>query len=235
MTAAIGKAPALILSREDASEFKQDDMGGHIRRVARRFPMEVPTGQGWRQRGLVWLREHVNGNIPRWYYQAVLGHPLHVSSWGTLQAKHFRANERDPFRPSRMGWLENLGVISLGKITVAFRDFEVDQLVAESSEYGDYKYHEVGTSGAAEANTQTTLTTTSGIARVSGTQVNPTAPEYRSVGTITADATETWQEEALFSQVTGGTMMDRSTFAGIAVNSSDTVEFTYTNTKSAEA
>ena len=235
MVLAVAKAPAIILAREDASDFKQDDVLGHVRRGPRSLPMEVPGSESWQKKGLVWIRDHVNKDIPRLFYAAVLGHPLHVSTWGSLQARVFRPDERDPFHPLTLGWWERLGVVSLAKITVAFRDFEIDQLVAESSIYGDYKFHAVGTSGAAEANTQTVLTTDSGIARVTGTQTNPTAPTYVSVGTITADASETWQEHGLFNIVTGGTMMDRSTFTGIAVNSSDQVEFTYTLTKSAEA
>ena len=232
---AIAEAPRLILPREDASLFKRDDVNGHVRKVARTFPMEAPTGEGWRQRSLAWLRDNVNVQIPRWYYQMVLGHPLHISSWGALQARIFRADERDPFRPSRLGFWENLGVVSLGKITVAFRDFECDQLVAESSIYGDFKYHEVGTDGTAESNTQTALIVSSGIARVTGSQTNPTDPTYVSVATITADATESWQEHGLFNALTGVTMVDRSKFTAIAVNASDQVEFTHTFTKAAEA
>lgn len=149
--------------------------------------------------------------------------------------QHFHATERDPFT-GELGWLENVGLVSRGKVTTAFRDFETAQLVTESSTYGDFKFHEVGTSATAEANTQTTLTTSTGIARVTGTQVDVGSGVYRSVGTVTADTSETWQEHGLFNASTSGTMMDRSLISPtVAVVASDTVTFTYELTKSAEA
>ena len=135
-----------------------------------------------------------------------------------------------------MGWWENVGLVSSGKVTTAFRDFEAGQLVTETSAYGDFKFHEVGTDNTAEANSQTALIATSGIARQTGTQTNPSASTYQSVATVTADATETWQEHALFNHLTTGTMMDRSLISPTApVVASDTVQFTYTLTKNAEA
>ena len=119
-------------------------------------------------------------------------------------------------------------------MTTAFRAEEISELVsATGSEYADFDHAEVGTSSAAEANTQTALTTTSGIARVAGTPTD-VDPIYRSVATITADATETWEEHGLFNNTTGVAMMDRSLTGGQAVNSSDQVEYTYEITKNAE-
>jgi hypothetical protein len=113
------------------------------------------------QRILAWLRDHVNAAIPRAYYRALLGHDLHISTYAELYVQHFHATERDPFT-GRLGWLENVGLVSRAKVTTAFRDFETAQLVTETSTYGDFKFHAVGTSAAAEANTQTALTTDSG-------------------------------------------------------------------------
>jgi hypothetical protein len=135
-----------------------------------------------------------------------------------------------------MGWTENVGLASTGKVTTAFRDFETAALVTDVTTYGDYKYHEVGTSAAAEANTDTALTTTTGIARATGTQTNPTASTYQSVATVTADTTETWQEHGLFNATTSVTLMDRSLISPtVSVVASDTATFTYVLTKSAEA
>lgn len=195
---------------------------------------DARKSQPVQQRILGFLRDHVHPGIPRAWYQLVTGHDQHVVMYATLEAIHYHATERDPIT-GQMGWHEDLGVVSRGKVTTAFRDFLSNQLRTESSEVGDFKFHEVGTSATAEANSQTTLVATSGIARVTGTQAG-TAPDYVSVATVTADATETWQEHGIFSQVTGGTMMDRSLISPtVSVVASDTVQFTYTLTMAAEA
>ena len=140
--------------------------------------------------------------------------------------RHYHAQE---------GWWEDIGLVSRGKVTAAFRDFEAGCLVTDQTSYGDFKYHEVGTDNTAESNAQTGLIASTGIARVAGTQTNPTASTYQTVATITADATETWQEHGVFNASSGGTMIDRSLLSPVAnVQASDTVEFTYTVTKNAE-
>jgi hypothetical protein len=99
---------------------------------------------------------------------------------------------------------------------------------------GDYKYHEAGTDATAEANSQTALIVTTGIARVAGTQTNPTASTYQSIATVTADTTETWQEHGIFNASTGVTLLDRSLISPtVAVVLNDTVQFTYVLTKNA--
>ena len=112
-------------------------------------------------------------------------------------------------------------------VTTAFVDFIVDQLIAETSVFGDFKYHEVGIGVGAEAVGDTALGTTSGIARATGTQVETDHDTYKSVGTITADATEAWTEHGLFNASTGVTLMDRTVFSAINVVSGNQVEFTF--------
>lgn len=223
----VSRVPSdLVFSRE-----------GHYRKsrtklLHRNQSYEVPTPHA---RILAFLRDNVHAKIPKLYYKAVLGHDLHISTYARLYVKHFHATLRDPFT-GELGWLEDVGLVSEGKVTTAFRDFEVDNLVADSTAYGDFKYHEVGTSGQAEANTDTALITTSGIARVVGSQVEASAAVYRSVATVTADATETWQEHGIFNALTSVTLMDRSLISPtVAVVASDTVQFTYELTKTAEA
>jgi hypothetical protein len=72
---------------------------------------------------------------------------------------------------------------------------------------------------------------------VVGTQVEAAADQYRSVATVTADATETWQEHQINNASSGaGVMLDRSVLSPtVAVNPAETVEFTYTVSKNAEA
>ena len=189
----------------------------------------------WRRNVLAWIRDYIWEGFPRWYYTFVLGHDLHISAYAELYVRHFHATEPDPFT-GEMGWLEDVGRVAHGKVTVAFRTFEIAQLVAESAEYGDYKFHRPGLSTQAEANTDTALITDAGL-EATGTQVDAD-PIYRSVATVTADATETWEEHSIRSQtgVAAGTMMDRSLISpNVAVVNLDTVEFTYELTKNAEA
>lgn len=218
------------------ADYVRDPIDGHYRRSRSGLLLKhKPAGPPLQQRLLAWLRDNVNGEIPRAWYRLVLGHDLHIAVWAELYVQHFHATERDPFT-GELGWLENVGRVSRGKVTTAFRDFEIDNLIADSTTYGDFKYHEVGTSATAEANTDTALVTTSGIARVAGTQVEASASVYRSVATVTADTSETWQEHGIFNTTSGATLMDRSLISPtVAVVASDTVTFTYELTKSAEA
>lgn len=222
---------------------------------------DAPTSQS---RMLAWLRDHIHPSVPRRYYHLVLGHDLHISTYARLYLKHFHYSQPDPFtgrvefnpevyrwlsqpddhgnvdiaRANRLahGWLEDVGLVSQGKVTTAFRDFEIDQLIAESSAYGDFKYHEVGTDATAESNAQTALITSTGIARVAGTQVEVSAAVYRTVATITADTTETWQEHGVFNASTVGVLSDRGLMSPTAaVVANDTVQTTFELTKAAEA
>ena len=217
--------------------FVRDDEGGHYYRHRRRYLLQNQTRSTWRHRLLAFLRDHIWKGIPQAYYRLVLGHDLHLSTYAELYVRHFHATERDPFT-GEMGWMENVGLVSRGKVTVEFRDFQVDQLQVETSEWGDFKFHRPGTSAQAESNADTGLITDAGL-EATGTQIEgATADIYKSVATVTADATETWQEHSIASQtgVGGGSLMDRSLIIPIvSVVNLDTVEFTYQVTINAEA
>lgn len=236
-----------------------------IHRPGAKFMPSMQGTNSRQKRILGWLRDNVNENIPHLYYKTVLGHDLHVSTWGRLYAKHWHRGWANPFNPeqndaplnpmfehdcdkptceirdgllpfaSHWGFTEALGLLSQGKVTDAFVSEEIDELVsATSSEYADFDFHEVGTSNTAEDNNDTALGTSSGITRVTGTPTDAD-PIYRNVGTVTADATETWEEHGLFNNLTSVALMDRSLTGGQAVNSSDQVEYTYELTKNPEA
>jgi hypothetical protein len=214
----------------------RDDTHGHYRKSREHLLLRNWKRSTWRQHILAWLRDHVHPQIPRAYYKLCLGHDLHISTYATLHVKHYHATWPDPFDPDTIGWWEDVGLVSEGKVTTAFRNFEIDQLVSESSIYGDYKFHEVGTSNQAEANTDTALITSTGIARATGTQVEAAADQYQSVASVTADTSETWQEHGIFNASSGVTLMDRSLISPtVAVVASDVVSFTYTLTKNAES
>ncbi len=216
---------------------KPDEEGGHY--LAQREGLRYER-RNWdepiQQKVLAWLRDHINREIPRAWYQMVLGHDLHVSQFAELYVKHFHIEERDPFT-GEWGWLENCGRVSRGKVTTAFRDFNATNFVTDSTTFGDFKFHRPGTGSTAEANTDTTLVTDTGL-EATGNQTNPTASTYQSVATVTADTSETWQEHQIRNATgaTGGTMLDRSLISPtVAVVNLDTVQFTYVLTLNAEA
>lgn len=241
--------PTTYLNRE----LWREDAQGRVFRPGTR--MTAP-GTTFQRTALAWLRDHVNENIPYWYYMATLGHDLHVSTWGDLYARHWHRGWANPFNPeqidfpieakdgltgSEVGFIEDRGWLSGNKVTDVFVNVEVGALVdsggaGEAAEFNDFNEHEVGTSTAVESNNDTALTTTSGIALVAGTQVDDGGdpPTMTTVATITADVTETWEEHGVFSTTTDS-LMDRSLTLGQSVNNTDQVQYTFTLTVNPEA
>jgi len=120
----------------------------------------------------------------------------------------------------------NYGTVSRRVVTTAFVTMTVANLVAETTEWGDYKFHDSGVGTTPAVIGDTDIETTDGEARVTGSQVN-VDPIYRSVGTITYTGSLAITEHGLFSIVTGGTLMDRHVFTAINVVNTDSIEFTY--------
>lgn len=235
-------APALYLERPEVKKVASNLIylapGHYLRRDAKLAPKGLERKPVQQKMMALFKRIHPHG--ARAYKRLVLGHDAHITLYATLDVQHFHATERDPFTGETGGWWEHLGILSEGLVTTAFRDFLVDNLQAEVAEFGDFKFHRSGTSNAAEANTHTALTTDSQITGVAGTQVEgATADIYKTVGTMTADASETWQEHGIFSQAgtttPAGTMLDRNILSPtVVVVSSDQVQFTYELTVVAE-
>lgn len=98
-----------------------------------------------------------------------------------------------------------------------------------------FKYHGLGTSGTAVAETDTgcgtELTTqyNPDSTRATGSQTNNGANVYRTVGTNTVDASAAVQEFCLMSQAStaGGTVWSRVTFTTINLSSADSLQTTY--------
>lgn len=132
------------------------------------------------------------------------------------------------------GRVINYGVLSRRLVTTAFVNFMVDQLQTETSEWGDFKYHDsgVGVTGAAVGDTD--IETTDGESRATGSQEEgASANIYKSIGTISYTTTKAITEHGLFSQSTGTTLLDRHTFTAINVDNGDSIQFTYELTVSA--
>lgn len=117
-------------------------------------------------------------------------------------------------------------------VTTAFVEDIVDVLCATTADHDTfilYKWHDSGTSTAAESTANTALTSACGQALDSGTQVEgTTADTYKSVATTTYASTFSITEHGLFNSSSGGTMMDRTLFAAVAVAANEKIEFTFT-------
>lgn len=130
----------------------------------------------------------------------------------------------------RNGIEYDLGILSYRVVTNAFVAFLVDNLQTDTTELGDFKYHDSGVGTTAENAADTAIETTDGESRATGTQTESAANAYRSVGTISYTTTKAITEHGVFSQATGATLVDRSVFTAINVVSGDSIQFTYTIT-----
>jgi len=126
------------------------------------------------------------------------------------------------------GQVEDLGIISAHAVTDVFVQALIDALQAPVVAFSTYKYHGSGESDTEEAATDTVLWLPTGEARDIGTQTEGSASNiYKSVATHTYDGPFAITEHGLFNALTGGTLMDRSTFTAIDVVATKSIEFTY--------
>jgi hypothetical protein len=125
------------------------------------------------------------------------------------------------------------GVLDYRVVTTAWVNFVTDQLQTETAVFGDFKYHDAGVGVTAAAITDTTIETTDGEARATGSQTETSANVYASVGTISYTSIKAVTEHGLFNDLTVGTLLDRSVFAAINVVSGDSIQFTYSLTLTA--
>lgn len=122
----------------------------------------------------------------------------------------------------------NYGIVGRHSVTDAFVAFMVDQLQAETSVWGDFKFHDSGVGVTAENVTDTDIETTDGESRATGSQEEgASAWIYKSIGTIAYTTTKAITEHGLFSASTGVTLLDRTVFSAINVVNGDSIEFTY--------
>ncbi len=138
---------------------------------------------------------------------------------------------------TREGPIENYGLVSTRLVTDNGAGFTVDAYT-NAVEAEDINYHALGTGVGAEAQADAALGTewagadyTGGV-RATGVQSQPTAPQYRSVGTNTkaSAGTSAVTEHGLTSSATvgAGALHDRSVFAAVNLAQSDSLQATYT-------
>ena len=170
----------------------------------------------------IWKLKNFHNLVRQYFSKLVRANNL--KAHGKLYAKVIKPDYESFQAPKRI----DLGLISAGVVTDAFVNFLVDNLVAETAEIGDFKFHDSGTGTNAEAVGDTTLQTKVESGRVTGTQLEgATAEIYKTVATITYTGTHAIVEHGLFSQATGATLMDRSKFTAINVLTGEKIEFTY--------
>jgi hypothetical protein len=136
------------------------------------------------------------------------------------------------------GVWEDYGTVCYRVVTDVGVAFLVDDWDNNGQDISTMNFHGAGTGTTAEAAGDTALVTESTTAlnpnnvRATGTRSQPAANQYRSVGTLTFDATAAITEHGLFSDVdvSEGVLWDRSVFSAINVASGDSIQFTYTVT-----
>lgn len=161
-----------------------------------------------------WIAKYIAGPIANLFGVATI--------LGELKAIHYKKD----------GTYVDYGVVGRRVVTTAYCQFMVDQHQTETSEVGDFKYHEMGTGGTAENAADTDIETVHGSVGT-GTQTEGTTVQYQSVGTISAAGTAAIVEHVLMSQSSTGTLMDRTVFSAVNIVSGDSIQFTYTITYTA--
>lgn len=126
------------------------------------------------------------------------------------------------------GKVTNYGVVAHRLVTTAFANLMVDNLVAETSAWGDFKYHDSGEGTTPAAVGDTDMESTDGESRATGSQEEGgSANIYKSIGTISYTTSKSITEHGLFNNLTGATLMDRHVFTSIGVDNGDSIQFTY--------
>ena len=185
--------------------------------------------------GRAWWRTHwkeflLHLRLARVGFFRGLLHAQGVLGVSRLYATVYRANGR----------VEHLGLISTKVITDAGVTFLRDDFNNNGQDITTMNFHGCGTGTNAEAVGDTALQTESTTAlnpdntRATGTRSVPAGNQFRSVGTLTFDASVAVTEHGILSQSAtgGGSLWDRSVFSAINVVSADSIQFTYTLTLS---
>jgi len=179
---------------------------GHLSTRVIRAPK---VGIGWKMRNL----SHLLPGLAQGAFRRALGM---AGLEGRLYVRHFRD-----------GRMTDYGLVSCHLVTTAFVNFMVDELQADTGEWGDFKYHDSGTGVVAADVGDVGLGTPWGGARDVGTQAEAAANIYQSVATTAYTGPFAITEHGLFSQAAGTTLMDRHVFAALNVINGDSIQFTY--------
>lgn len=183
------------------------------------------------------------GYAPDWpalerRFPEIQGMVSYAEKWEYIQER-CRVSESDAaFVRAHRPKMKNAHRLIRGRVvTDDFCEDIVDNLIAETSAFGDYKYHHSGKGVGAEAAADAGLGTPELDARTVGTQVEHSSKVYKSIATETFDATAAITEHGVFNTagaggppVTGGILMDRTVFSAINVVNGNQIEWTFTIT-----
>ena len=110
----------------------------------------------------------------------------------------------------------------------AFVEYMVDELITETTAWGDFKFHDSGEGVTGALIGDVDMESTDNESRVVGSQIEGATGEiYKSVGEITYSGALAITEHGLFNIVTGGILLDRHVFGAINVVNTDSIEFSY--------
>lgn len=165
-------------------------------------------------------------NLWRGVRRVLVARALRLSNvYGSLYLTHITAE----------GEVIELGLASMRVVTTAGANFLVDALQG-TVEPEILKFHGIGTGAVAEAAADTALGAESTTAlnpdstRATGSLTEgASANIFRTVGTVTVDASVACTEHGIFSQAAtgGGTLLDRSVFSVVNLASGDSLQATY--------
>ena len=126
---------------------------------------------------------------------------------------------------------EDLGLVSVKSVSLAFCEHLVDAMIGSSTVINDFNQHKMGSGSAAAATGDTALgAAMSGAQAATGEAAathGATSIVYRSVGTVTATYNSDVEEHGIFNRSTGGVLLDRSIVTAISVNTDDVITWTY--------
>lgn len=118
-----------------------------------------------------------------------------------------------------------LALIGATVVTTVGKAFIVDK-IDETITGNNPKYIAWGSGAGTAAIGDTTLFTEESEARVAGTESQPTADKYRTVGTLTAAAGKTITNAGTFTASSGGTLVIKGDFTGVVLLTGDQITFT---------
>lgn len=176
----------------------------------------------WRLRNLVFNRMRDWPRLAMAHLAQLCGVPV------MLSALYLRVKKLD-------GTIIDYGLVGTRVVTNAGVAFIVDAW-QNSVELENMKYHGIGTGTTAEAAADTALVTESTTAlnpastRATGSLAEgATANIFRTVGSLTASAQIVAREHGVFNQAAtgGGTILDRTVFATVTIESGESITMTY--------
>jgi hypothetical protein len=220
----------VIRASEKTVQDEFDQLTGMSQYPAKELSVKEIAYFGMPRRGLddrvnTWRSANFR-NLMRGARRVLTARALNLATfYGSLYLTHIKGD----------GEVVEYGLASMRVVTTAGVNFIVDAF-QNTTEVETLKYHGIGTGTGGEVVGDTGLGTESTTAlnpdstRATGSTIEGgSANVYRTVGTLTVDATVAVTEHGIFSQAAtgGGTLLDRSQFSALNLVSGDSIQATY--------